>query len=442
MKPLKVSELTTYINKVLKMDYLLQAVVLEAEISQAKLYPSGHLYLTLKDEEAQIQGIMYKWSVKNLDFEPKHGMKVLVHGQVQCYAQAGRLQLNITEMSVAGEGALHLEFLKRKEKLDKEGLFDMERKKEIPTNPNKIGLVTSLKAAALSDFLRIAARRNSNVEIVISPSLVQGEQAAENLIGALDLLDKIDDLDIIVITRGGGSLEDLWSFNDEELVRKISSLKHPIVSAVGHEIDFTLTDFVSDLRASTPSAAAEVLIPDRMELIQKLDFILDSLNSTLQYYLRDKKRDLETFNSKMNKSVEKDKFLLESLNLNQIKENMVYLIDEKIKNEKQSVELLYRYLSPKYIQLSISHIKKEIKSDIQELFFLTNEHIKTEAVALERMAEKLTKDSEKLHMHMVRNKNNKPLKSIKELEIGEELSIEFYDGLLFADVKEIQMKGE
>lgn len=437
MKALTVSQLTTYINKVLKMDHLLQGVLLEAEISQAKQYPSGHLYLTLKDEESQIQGIMYKWSVKKLDFEPKHGMKVEVQGQVQCYEAAGRLQINITSMSIAGQGALHLEFLKRKEILEKEGLFDVERKKEIPKYLKKIGLVTSIKAAALTDFLQISARRNPNVEILISPSSVQGEGAPGDLIRALDLLDQRRDLDLIVITRGGGSLEDLWAFNDENLVRKIASLKHPVVSAVGHEIDFSLTDFVADLRASTPSAAAEMLIQDKNDLIQGLDHLLDNLKSVFDFQCIHSKKDLNHLKDKICSFVQDEKFLYERVSLERSMDGISFILRQRIKDEKKRLEFNKNDLSPNYIQLNARQIRLEITNRVREMKNICLDSLNKESIYLEESLYSLKTNSEKFSRHKVFDNNLKELISVKDLKIDDRFGIDFYDGRVYGRVVEI-----
>lgn len=443
MKALKVSELTAYINKVLKMDHILQGVLVEAEISQAKQYASGHLYLTLKDEDSQISAIMYKWAVKNLDFEPKHGMKVLATGQIMCYEQAGKLQMNISSMTIAGQGALHLEFLKRKEILEKEGLFDVDRKKGIPKDIKKIGLVTSLKAAALADFLRISSRRNPNVDIVISPSSVQGDLAPRELITALERLEKREDIDVIVITRGGGSLEDLWAFNDEELVRKIASIDLPIVSAVGHEIDFTLTDFVADLRASTPSAAAELLLEDRDEMIQRLDYLVEGLISSGNYYLQNKRRDLTTLEERLTGLVKSEKFSFEKMGLERMLDSMSFVLTDKINYEKKQLEIARTSLSPNYIKGNARQLRLEVEGIIGQMSNLIRQDIKEQEVALEELLMGLKESSQSLSLHRVYSKSADLLLSIKDLQKDELINIDFYDGTVQAQVKNIiKLKGD
>ncbi|MCD1147148.1 exodeoxyribonuclease VII large subunit [Peptoniphilus sp. KCTC 25270] len=441
MNPLKVSELNQYINKILKMDYLLQAVIVEGEISQAKKYPSGHLYLTLKDEESQISGIMYKWNCESLDFEPKQGMSVLIKGQIQCYTQGGKLQLVISEMTVAGEGILHLRFLELKKKLEKEGLFDLEKKKEIPKYPQKIGVVTSLEAAALADFLRIANRRNPMVDLLISPSLVQGETAHIHLIQALKKLDVREDIDLIVITRGGGSLEDLWAFNEEELVRAISTLSHPVVSAVGHEVDFTLTDFVADLRASTPSAAAEIVIPDKLQWIQKLDSLLNQMDLELNRAMDSKVQDLERFFVQMDRLVSKDSFALNRWEIENIKKDLDLGIESQIYKKRENLTVDFHRLNPRNILHKITKDKWEAREWKQKVERILQKDLEKKRMDLENLFQSLEESALHLQYHKIFKADKDLVCSVSDFEKEDVFTIEFYDGWIEGVVKEIRERG-
>lgn len=261
-----VGELNAYIKDLFEIDYRLQDVEVSGEISNFSQARSGHLYFTLKDEKAQLRCVMWRTAAEQLRFTPGDGDAVVASGRVSVYEASGVYQLYAERLEPAGRGSLALAFERLKEQLADEGLFDPAHKKPIPAFPNKIGIVTSADAAALRDILNVLRRRYPLVQVLIAPTLVQGEQAPAQIVRALQWLDGRSDLDTILIARGGGSIEDLWAFNDERVVRAVFAAQHPIISGVGHETDFTITDFVADLRAPTPSAAAELAVPDREEL--------------------------------------------------------------------------------------------------------------------------------------------------------------------------------
>lgn len=261
-----VGELTTYIRELFDIDYRLQDVQVAGEISNFVRARSGHLYFTLKDERAQLKCVMWRSAAERLRFRPGDGDAVVVRGRVGVYEAGGNYQLYAESLTPAGRGDLALAFEQLKQRLEAEGLFDVAHKQPIPAFPRKIGIVTSADAAALRDILNVLRRRYPLVEVLIAPTLVQGADAPPQIVRALRWLDGRDDLDTILVARGGGSIEDLWAFNDEQVARAIFAARHPIISGVGHETDFTITDFVADLRAPTPSAAAELAVPDVGEL--------------------------------------------------------------------------------------------------------------------------------------------------------------------------------
>lgn len=274
--PLSVAELTRLIKRLLEAG--VGQVEVEGEISNWKLAASGHAYFALKDEAALLSCVMFKGQRTRLNFTPAEGMKVIVSGAISVYEQRGQYQLIVAGMREAGLGDLYKRFLKLKENLEKEGLFDPERKRPIPALPKRIGIVTSPTGAALRDILNILNRRFSGADILISPTLVQGPQAPQQIVSALDRLSLLHladpsqkPVDVIIVARGGGSIEDLWAFNDESVARSIANTQIPIISAVGHETDFTIADFVADLRAPTPSAAAELVIQEAAGLAETLE---------------------------------------------------------------------------------------------------------------------------------------------------------------------------
>ena len=257
-----VGELSAYVRQMFDLDYRLRDIDVSGEISNFTRAASGHLYFTLKDSAAQLKCVMWRSQAERLRFRPAEGDAVIAHGRVSVYEVGGVYHLYADYLQPAGRGDLAAAFERLKDKLAAEGLFDADHKRPIPGFARKIGIVTSADAAALRDILNVLQRRNPLVSVLIAPTLVQGEQAPAQIVRALRRLDARDDIDLILVARGGGSIEDLWAFNDERVARAVYEARHPIISGVGHETDFTITDFVADLRAPTPSAAAELAVPD------------------------------------------------------------------------------------------------------------------------------------------------------------------------------------
>lgn len=270
-----VSELSAEIRSVLEGEMGERFV--EGEVSNCRLWNTGHLYFTLKDDGAQIRAVMFRSAARHLTFKPEDGLHVVARGRVSVYEVKGEYQLVCDQMEPRGLGALQLAFEQLKKRLQAEGLFEAARKRPLPALPRKIGVVTSLDGAAVRDILTVLARRYPNAHIVIRPSRVQGEEAAADLVRAVQLIGKVPGVDVVIVGRGGGSIEDLWAFNDERLARAIAACPVPVISAVGHEVDFTIADFVADLRAPTPSAAAEMVVSRREELCSMIDRQADRL---------------------------------------------------------------------------------------------------------------------------------------------------------------------
>ena len=277
-----VSALTRYIRELFDIDYHLQDVWLAGEVSNFSRATSGHVYFTLKDDSAQIRCVMWRSTVARQGYLPAHGDAVLAHGSVSVYEANGAYQLYVDALRPLGRGDLHLEFERLKTRLAAEGLFDLERKRPIPPYPRRLGLITSPNAAALRDVLNILSRRYPLVEIVFAPAAVQGAEAPPQLCAALEALNRLEGLDAILLVRGGGSLEELWAFNDETVARAIAASRYPVITGVGHETDFTIADFVADLRAPTPSAAAELAVPDRQDLKAQVEGLAQRLALALQ----------------------------------------------------------------------------------------------------------------------------------------------------------------
>ncbi|HIW85348.1 MAG TPA: exodeoxyribonuclease VII large subunit [Candidatus Eubacterium faecipullorum] len=283
MNTLKVSQVNTYIKALLDGSEPLQNIYVEGEISNFKHYqPSGHMYFTLKDEKSQLKCVMFSSNAYRIRFRPENGMCVICRGRISAYEKSGEYQLYAEDMQPVGAGALNLAFEQLKKKLFDEGVCDKSRKKPLPEYPQKIGVVTSGVGAAVQDIKNITSRRYPLAELVIVPTAVQGEKAAPEIVESIKLLDSRGDIDVMIVGRGGGSIEDLWAFNTEEVARAVIACNAPVVSAVGHESDFTICDFVADLRAPTPSAAAELICPD----INVLFNHVRSLQYTAQLYIQ------------------------------------------------------------------------------------------------------------------------------------------------------------
>jgi exodeoxyribonuclease VII large subunit len=260
---LSVSELSRYLKELLEVNEMLQDIWVQGEISGCKIYPSGHCYFTLKDAEAQLHCVFFKYArLRSSAPELRDGMAVAANGRISLYERDGKLQLYVDSIEPLGDGVLFLRFEQLKARLAAEGLFDIERKRPLPAFPSVIGIVTSPQAAALRDMLRVLRTRCPLAQVILSPTLVQGADAPAAIADALDLLNEHGDVDVIIVARGGGSIEELWAFNEEVVARAIARSRIPVISGVGHETDFTIADFVADHRASTPTAAATAAVPD------------------------------------------------------------------------------------------------------------------------------------------------------------------------------------
>lgn len=281
---ISISALSKYLKYKFDQDEHLQEVYLKGEISNFKAHTRGHFYFTLKDEGSRINAVMFLRDTYKLKFTPSDGMTVLVTGKVTVYEATGGYQIYVTDMKEDGLGNLYVEFEKLKEKLSKEGLFDKDKKKNIPKIPKKIGIVTASTGAAIKDILTTIKRRYPICETILFPALVQGKEAASDIVKKIELANTYD-IDTLIVGRGGGSIEDLWPFNEEIVARAIYASKVPVISAVGHEIDFTISDFVADLRAPTPTAAAELAVPSIENILSYLDGVKNRTTSYIKNYI-------------------------------------------------------------------------------------------------------------------------------------------------------------
>jgi exodeoxyribonuclease VII large subunit len=338
-----VSQVNEYIKMLLEGNPSLNDLWVQGEISGAKLYASGHLYFSLKDSDSVLSAVMFRGSMTRMDFEPENGMKVLAHGRVSAYPPRGQYQFIVDRMIPDGAGALAVAFEQLKAKLGAEGLFDPARKKPLPPHPKRVGVVTSPSGAAVHDIIRVARGRCPSAEILIFPSLVQGAEAPAYLRGGIQYFNAVKDdpdqgVDVIIIGRGGGSAEDLWGFNDERLARAIAASEIPVVSAVGHEVDFTICDFVADLRAATPSAAAELTLPDKGDLSRRVAALSTRLSGAQTTRLRRYRTRLTQLASAKVLTSPEGVYRLRRESLEGLSKRMTLSVNRHLTHKRQSLE--------------------------------------------------------------------------------------------------------
>ena len=334
-KILTVLELTRYIRFKLEDDALLGSVWVRGEISNFKHHTSGHMYFTLKDADSRIRCVMFASQNRYLSFIPREGSRVLAHGAVSVYERDGQYQFYVTEMQPDGIGSLYLAFEQLKKKLEAEGLFSKERKKAIPLFPRTVGVITSPTGAAVRDILTTLKRRMPSVKVLIYPVHVQGKQAAPSIVKAIETMNRLGEADVLIVGRGGGSLEELWAFNEEIVARSIAASNIPVISAVGHETDFTIADFAADVRAATPTAAAELAVPHHLELKQQLHHLSQRIRRGLYAQLGRKREALARLRRSSLFKQPQRHLLRPAERLDRLKEQMAYKAGYRLNREKE-----------------------------------------------------------------------------------------------------------
>ena len=392
-EPISVSELNKYVKNIVAEDEFLNNVYVKGEISNFKHHYTGHMYFTLKDEKSLIKCIMFKSYATKLTFMPKDGMKVMILGSVSVFERDGVYQIYARAMEEDGLGDLYTKYQELKKRLEQQGLFEEEHKMKIPMMPRVIGVLTSQTGSVIRDIINVSTRRNPNVYIRLLPVPVQGEGAAEKISNGIEYMNKNKLADVLILARGGGSLEDLWPFNEEIVAHSIYNSEIPIISAVGHETDFTIADFVADLRAPTPSAAAELAVPDIYEVKRKIETYQDRLRNSLI-------KKLELMNLRYEKCMSSSVFKepLRKINDNYIK------LDNCIKQIENSIKVKHEKEKTKYIELIA---KLDALSPLKTLY----------------------------RGYSITEKNNKVIKSKEELKTNDLIEIRFIDGKKEAIVK-------
>ncbi len=419
-KYLSVSAITRYLKAKLDVDENLQRVFLRGEISNFKAHTTGHFYFSLKDETSKINAIMFRSNASKVLFKPADGMKVLVSGRVSIYEAMGSYQIYVDEMLEDGVGNLYVAFEQLKKKLQSEGLFDASHKKKIPKIPKRVGIITASTGAAIRDIMTTIKRRFPICETILFPTLVQGENAKDDIVRNIERAQGYD-LDVLIVGRGGGSIEDLWPFNEEVVARAIYNSKIPVISAVGHEVDFTIADFVADLRAPTPTAAAELAVPNMSDLKTHINQLSIRLNESiykkvnyLKLYLDSVKNSFVIKNPQIMFENKKQSLVLMNDKLNNL---MLGKVD-KMKNELEKIKKSYVLVNPR---LLYKDKVIEVKMIIDKLNLLNPLNILARGYSITYL-------------------NDKALKSIKGINKDDILNIKLNDGSLKAQVLEVEEK--
>ncbi|MDF2520621.1 MAG: Exodeoxyribonuclease large subunit [Clostridia bacterium] len=393
-----VKEVNLYIKSIMDNDIILSSLHIKGEISNYKLHSSGHAYFTLKDNDSRIKCVMFRGSASKLKFMPEDGMSVVVRGYFSVYERDGQYQLYAEDMIPDGVGALYQAYEQLKRKLSMLGYFDEENKKPIPYLPKAVGVVTSGTGAAVRDIISIIRRRNPMVNIILYPVQVQGEGACKEVAEGIRYFNRKKNVDVIITGRGGGSIEELWAFNEEETAAAIFNSEIPVVSAVGHETDFTIADFVADLRAATPSAAAELVVPDKHTLVSRLNQNVYKLNSYMNIYLQEKRQKIEYIS----------------------KGSAFRQIEQKLKSLMQTVDMHSKTMEMSMLQL-LSNNKSRLVKNIEKLDILNP------AAVL-------------LRGYSYTSSNGRIVTSVKQLSTGDNIEVEFKDGSVRAAVSDIKNK--
>ncbi len=418
-KYISVSQLTRYIKFKIDNDENLRQVFLKGEISNFKAHTRGHYYFTLKDETSRINAVMFSSQVSKMKFLPEDGMKVLVTGRISVYEATGGYQIYVDEMIEDGIGNLYIQFEQLKKKLALEGLFDKEHKRPIPNIPSRIGIVTASTGAAIRDILSTIKRRWPFTETILFPSLVQGASAAPDIIRQINRAQEYD-LDVLIVGRGGGSIEDMWCFNDEGVARSIYNSKIPVISAVGHEIDFTIADFVADLRAPTPTGAAEMAVPSKRDISELLNQITLRLHKSMKNELMIRRKKVD--------SLMKSYVLENPISLYQMKEQKFDTLFEKLQSTMRMIVKDERVILDKIYQSSSYQIEKILNYEVYRFEKNLNK--------LELLNPLLTIG----RGYSITRKDEKVISSIKEIQPKDKLEVQLKDGFIFTEVIDTKKK--
>ena len=443
-KYLTVSALNRYIKYKFQYDDNLKNILLSGEISNFKRHSRGHFYFTLKDEYSQISAIMFKTSADKVLFEPKDGDKVYVKGSIQSYEQGGTYQIYVSEMKLSGIGDLYLKFEKLKKELEEAGLFNPEYKKPIPKYPNVIGVITSPTGAAIHDIITTTSRRYPLAKLVLYPALVQGENAKESIANQIRKANMDSICDVLIVGRGGGSLEDLWAFNEKIVAMAIFDSKIPIISAVGHEVDFSISDFVADKRAATPTAAAEIATPNVIDIRNNILEFIRLTSKNINNLLTDKKVKLINLDDRLEKASPIQKITDNKNNLNILDKRLNLAFNNIIEKNKKNIFNLYSKLNPNLeliIKDKLNHLNllnSKLNPSIKSILDNKENRYKVSLSRLEAINPIKIMDR---GFSVVSNKE-KIVKKVSDVKKNDLISIRVNDGNISANVVEVYKNGE
>ncbi|GAE24606.1 exodeoxyribonuclease VII large subunit [Halalkalibacter wakoensis JCM 9140] len=430
---LTISEVTRYIKSLMEEDVMLQSVWIRGELSNVKMHSRGHLYFTVKDDQSRMQAVMFAGHNRYLKFKPENGMKVLIRGEVNVYEPYGQYQFYAKEMQPDGLGSLYLAYEKLKAQLEEEGLFAPERKKAIPSFPARIAVITSPTGAAIRDIIITLKRRYPMAQVTLLPVLVQGEQAPSSITRAIKQADLAGCFDCLIVGRGGGSIEELWAFNDEEVVRAISDAHVPIISAVGHETDFTISDFVADLRAPTPTGAAELAVPDQQEVRRSLSMLKVRLKKLMKDHVAAESAKLERLKRSYafrypEQLIQQKEQQLDGF-LDRLKRGILQTVTEPAKQLKH-IDKTLQMLHP---QVRVQKATEETKQLQTALIKAMKEQVKSKRIPFEKSISELHLLSPLRLMDrgysLIYDQNTDSLiKSTKQVQVGSKVDIRLKDG--------------
>ena len=432
-----IAEINGLIRKKLEGDFT--NIWLRGEISNFKAHTSGHFYFSLKDDSAQINAVMFKGLNSKLKFRPENGMEVLVRGKITVYEPRGNYQIFCESMEPVGAGALQKAFEQLKAKLEKEGLFAAERKRPIPHFPQHIGLVTSPTGAALKDILNVLRRRYRAARITLAPALVQGTEAPQSIVQAIQLINQVQDIDVLIVGRGGGSIEDLWAFNDERVARAVVASRIPTVSAVGHEIDFTICDFVADLRAPTPSAAAELVAKSADEITEKIFTLKNRLWQALKTFIAHRNERVKALSRQLvdpQRRLQDLQIRCDELTIRLEQATFRYIEDRRMHVRLASEKLGTPKERIARLEQKIQILMARLQAGLQKTFDKKLLRFKEGAGRLDAMSPLRVVE----RGYSIVEKSGEILKSVKSLSVGDLLTIRLAEGSVTAKVEEIENK--
>ncbi|NDI34227.1 exodeoxyribonuclease VII large subunit [Chengkuizengella sediminis] len=437
-----VKELTRVIKNKLEFEPALQNIWVRGEISNFIHHSSGHMYFTLKDKNSRVKCVMFASQNQRIPFIPRNGTKVLARGNISLYERDGQYQLYVNQMQPDGIGSLYLAFEQLKQKLEKEGLFLTNKKKKLPSYAKTVGVVTSPTGAAVRDIVTTIQRRNPMVSILLYPVSVQGKNAIPSIKKGIEVLNTYEEVEVIIVGRGGGSLEELWAFNEEVVARSISESNIPIISAVGHETDYTISDFVADVRAATPTAAAELAVPHQLEIKNNLEHLKQRLNQAIYYHLQKKAEKLERLKRSSYLRSPQKQLVQPTERLDRLKDQLVFNMLNQIRYTRGKLSKVEAGLSTLNLKNKLDYSNQRLKNIQHRLDHVVKGYIKNQKLKLSSNVRQLDALSPLKVMHrgysLVYNEDGEIVKTVEQIQTDQMIKVKLTDGNLDCQVKTVE----